>query len=147
MVYIPWPPSISIYRALPFSGFIQGHWSVSSLIYNPWITCHIPCSVGHLGSKQRASLHPIVIPSHRWNRPYLSTVRSRSEYSIPLSFSLLTFTQLDAPELTTAVDMIDPYLSAVRSGDTYQIPLGSIILTITQVYVPKFSTAVDPLRL
>ena len=147
MVYIPRPPSISIYHALPFTGFIQDHWSVSSLIYNSWITCHVPRFAQRLGSKQRASLHPRVIPSRRWNRPYLSTIRSRSKYSIPLSFPLLTFAQLDAPESITAIDVIDPYFSAIRLGDTYQIPLGSVILTIVQFYFLELSTAIDPLRL
>ena len=147
MVYIPQPPSISICHAFPFSGFIQDHWSVSSLIYNPWITCDVPRSAGRLGSKQRSCLHPGVIPSRWWNRPHLSIVRSRDEYSILLSFPLLTFVQLDAPESTMAIDVIDHYLLAVRLGDIYQIPLGSIIFTITQVYVLESSTTVDPLRL
>ena len=67
-VYIPRPPSTFNCRTLPFSRFIQYRWSDSSLISNPWITCHVPCSTRRLGSKQRANLHPGVISNHRWNR-------------------------------------------------------------------------------
>ena len=124
----------TIYFYLPRNSILRIHSRLFiCFLFNlqPLDYVHVPRSTGHLGSKQCVSLHPRVIPSRRWNRPYLSTVRSRNEYSIPLSFPLLTFAQLDAPESTTAVDVIDPYLSAIRLGDTYQIPLGSVILTIT----------------
>ena len=65
IVYFPQPPFIPICHALPFSRFIQDHRSDSSLISNPFITCHVPLSTGHLDNKQRASLHPGNI-SNRW---------------------------------------------------------------------------------
>ena len=137
--------SYFICRALSFSGFVQDHWSDSSLISNPWITCHVPRFAMRLGPKHHATFCPGIIPSRRYYRPHLSAIRLRSKYSILLSLLALSFVQLFSPESSTAVDVINLYLWAIRLGNTYQIPLGSVILTTAQVHFPESSTAIDPL--